>query len=133
MESVRSEPGENIPLDEITTCLTRSEEGPNANQESSLNPGQETGRLFEKFSQKFNMFITNPLSKLLLAFLMLSELIFSVIQTANLFTKVTQPEFKINPRYVKYSLIGLLLPPLLIGTALFWIKFLRKKVNFNPI
>ena len=129
MESVRSEPGENIPLDEITTCLTRSEEGPNANQESSLDPGQETCHLFEKFSQKFNMFIMNPLSTLLLAFLMLSELIFSAIQTANLFTKATQPKIKIDSRYVKYSLIGLLLPPLLIGTALFWIKFLRKKVK----
>ena len=69
------------------------------------------------------------------ALLMLTELICCTIQMANLFTKATSTPhgMKINPRYLKYSLTGFVLPPLLIGTALVWIKFLRKWVIFKVI
>ena len=130
MES-NSGPREEIALSEIITCSHGDENGQQANQEPSDEPaGEMTASFMDKFSLKFNKFITNPFCILIFASLLLTELICCAIQTANLFTKATStlPEVKINPRYLKYSLTGLLLPPLLLGTALFWIKFMRKKV-----
>ena len=90
----------------------------------------EISSFMDKLSQKFKKLIMNPICILIFSLLTLTELICCAIQTYNLFTKASssRPEIKINSRYYKYSLIGLLLPPLLIGTALVWIKFLRKKV-----
>ena len=130
MES-NSGPREEIALSEIITCLHGDENGQHANQEPSDDPaGEKTASIMDKFSLRFNKFIANPFCILIFASLLLTEFICCTIQTANLFTKATStlPEVKINPRYLKYSLTGLLLPPLLLGTALFWIKFMRKKV-----
>ena len=130
MES-NSGPREEIALSEIITCSHRDENRQQANQEPSDDPAREmTASFMDKFSLKFNKFITKPFCILIFASLLLTELICCTIQTANLFNKATStlPEKKINPRYLKYSLTGLLLPPLLVGTALFWIKFMRKKV-----
>ena len=126
-----SSPREEIALSDIITCL-EDENGQNGNQEFSDDPREITSSTFiDNFCQKINKFIVNPFCILIFALLLLTELICCTIQTANLFKKGTSrsgQEMKINPRYLKYSLTGLLLPPLLIGTALFWIKFLRKKV-----
>ena len=130
MES-NSGPREEIALSEIITCSHGDENGQQANQEPSDEPAGEMAASFiDKFCLKFNKFIANPFCILIFALLLLTELICCTIQTANLFTKATStlPEVKINPRYLKYSLTGLLLPPLLVGTAIFWIKFIRKKV-----
>ena len=120
-----SDPGEKIALSEIITCQPGDENGPNANQELSDDSREMTASSMDKFSQKFNKIIVNPFCILIFALLMLTELICCTIQMANLFTKAG---ININPRYLNYSLTGFVLPPLLIGTALVWIKFLRKKV-----
>ena len=133
MES-NSGPREEIALSEIITCSHGDENGQQANQEPSDEPAGEMAASFiDKFCLKFNKFITNPFCILIFASLLLTELICCTIQTANLFTKATSTLSKINPRYLMYNMTGFVLPPLLIGTALVWIKFLRKKVNFNPI
>ena len=135
MES-NSDPGDEMAVNEIITCPLGDGNRENANQEPLDDPtGEMTGSFIAKFSMKFNKVIVNPFCILIFAVLMLTELICFIIQTANLFTKATStlPDFKINPRYLKYSLTGLLLPPLLIGTALFWIKFLRRKVKIRVL
>ena len=120
MESNSSGPREEIALSEIITCSNGDENGQHAKEPSDNPAGEMTASFMEKFSLKFNKFITKPLCILIFASLLLTELICCAIKTANLFTKATStlPEMRINPRYVKYSLTGLLLPPLLVGTAL---------------
>ena len=127
-----SGPGEVIALSEIITCQPGDENGHNADQDLSDDSREMTDSSMDKFSQKFNKIIVNPFCILIFALLMLTELICCTIQMVNLFTKATStPGIKINPRYLKYSLTGFVLPPLLIGTALVWINFLRKWVIFK--
>ena len=130
-----SGPGEKIALSEIITCQPGDENGPNTDQELSDDSREMTASSIDKFSQKLNKIIVNPFCILIFALLMLTELICCTIQMANLFTKATSTlsGININPRYLMYSLTGFVLPPLLIGTALVWIKFLRKWVIFKVI
>ena len=125
-----SGPGEKIAPSEIITCQLGDENGPNADQELLDDSREMTASSMDKFSQKFNKIIVNPFCILIFALLMLTELICCTIQMANLFTKATST-LTVNPRYLKYSLTGFVLPPLLIGTALVWINFLRKWVIFK--
>ena len=128
-----SSPREEISLSEITPCLPGDANGHNANQESSDDWKEMPVASKDTFSQRCNKFIAKPFCLLIFALLMLTELICCIIQMANLFTKATSTLAKINPRYLMYSMTGFVLPPLLIGTALVWIKFLRKWVIFKVI